>query len=290
LGRINVSLRRLGEPGIPPFLEAQVSGTIIYGEDHSAFCSLANSIVANTTFATSTVNCVVGADGSARCTGTLFFVDLTAPECSDVDVHIQNPRIDVYEGGFGGVPERRIATSGGARRGTLPLIRTYCTDTTGPCDPWFTFKRGRMKTAKGRRPSLSPEKWNASRIQIDQLQRLGERPLPPALEARISGTIVFGDDPTASCPLANTVSSGPFAAATMTCRTRRIGDGDCVGHPTLINPPPAACADVEHSIQNLQVDVYEGGFAGVDERWVASGGIGVFGKSPDCASGGAGCP
>lgn len=292
LGSIKVSLRRLGEPPIPTFLEAQVSGTIFYGADaaNGAVCSLANTTVANTTFATSTVNCFVVAEKSAAkisatCTGTLFFVDLTAPECSDVAVHIQNPRIDVYEGGFGGESERRIATSGGARRGKLPLIQAYCT--TGPCDPRFTFMRGRMKTAKGRRPSLSPEKWNASQIRIDKLQGVE---ISPSLEARLSGTIVFGNDPSASCPLANTVSSGPFATATMTCRTAGNGNGDCAGHPALINPPPPACADVEHTIQNLEVEVYEGGFIGVEERRIASGGIQVLGKSPDCASGGAGCP
>ena len=55
-------------------------------------------------FATSTMACVVGAAGAANCSGTLFFIDFTPPECSDVSQVIQDITIEVYEGGFVGVP------------------------------------------------------------------------------------------------------------------------------------------------------------------------------------------
>jgi hypothetical protein len=58
----------------------------------------------------------------------------------------------------------------------------------------------------------------------------------------------------------------------------------------FINFTAPACSDVTQVIQDLSVEVYEGGFVGVPEHLIAVFGMNILGKSPDCASGGAGCP
>jgi hypothetical protein len=70
-GNIRISsLQRLDGPLIPPFLEAQVSGTIFYGQDQNAI-ALANTVVSGP-FATSTMTCNLGppATPTARATSS----------------------------------------------------------------------------------------------------------------------------------------------------------------------------------------------------------------------------
>ena len=167
------------------------------------------------------------------------------------------------------------------------LAQAYCT--TGPCDPFFTFTGGAALIKRAKQPKLVSNR-KLGNIRINALQRLGGPAIPPFLEAQLSGTIYYGQDLNAACPLANTVVSGPFATSTMTCTVGAAGDANCKGNLFFINFTDPECSDVSQTIQDLDIEVYEGTFVGTPTRKIATAGINILGKSPDCASGGAGCP
>lgn len=167
------------------------------------------------------------------------------------------------------------------------MARAYCT--TGPCNPFFTFQGGATLVKRAKQPKLVSNR-KLGNIRINALQRLGGPTIPPFLDAQLSGTIYYGQDSNAVCGLANSVVSGPFATSTMTCTVGASGDANCKGNLFFIDFTDPQCSDVSQTIQNLSVEVYEGGFVGVPERRIAVAGMNILGKSPDCASGGAGCP
>jgi hypothetical protein len=169
------------------------------------------------------------------------------------------------------------------------LVRAYCT--TGPCDPFFTFQGGQVLLKRVKQPKLVSNR-KLGKVRINSLQRVGSGPaIPSYLEAQLSGTTFYGADVGPSnCPLANTIVSGPIATSTMSCVVGAAGDAGCSGNLFFIDFTPAACSDVSQVIQNLDLEVYEGTFVGTPERRIAVAGINILGKSPDCASGGSGCP
>lgn len=167
------------------------------------------------------------------------------------------------------------------------MARAYCT--TGPCNPFFTFQGGATLIKRVKQPKLVSNR-KLGNIRINALQRLGGPAIPPFLDARVSGTVFYGPDANAVCPLANTVVSGPFATSTMTCTVGAAGDANCKGNLFFINFTAAACSDVSQNIQDLEIEVYEAGGVGVPEKLIGVAGINILGKTPDCASGGAGCP
>lgn len=169
----------------------------------------------------------------------------------------------------------------------MRMIRAYCT--TGPCDPFFTFQGGATLIKRVKQPKLVSNR-KLGNVRINALQRLGGPAIPPFLEAQLSGTVFYGPDLNAACPLANTVVPGPFATSTMTCTISAAGDANCKGNLFFTDFTAAACSDVAQTIQDLSIEIYEAGFVGVPERRIAVSGINILGKSPDCASGGAGCP
>lgn len=176
-------------------------------------------------------------------------------------------------------------------RNTAPsrfrMAQAYCT--TGPCDPFFTFQGGAALVRRARQPKLVSDR-KLGNIRINALQRLGGPAIPTHLDAQLSGTTYYGPDLNAACALANTVVSGPLATSTMACSVGITGDANCKGNLFFINFTAPQCSDVSQTIQNPVIEIYEGGFVGVPERKIATAGITILGKSPDCASGGAGCP
>ncbi|MDX2170891.1 MAG: hypothetical protein SF182_27735 [Deltaproteobacteria bacterium] len=169
----------------------------------------------------------------------------------------------------------------------MRLSRAYCT--TGPCNPFFTFQGGSMLLKRGKQPKLVSNR-KIGNIRLNSLTRLGGPALPAFLEARLSGTTFYGADLNAACALANTSTSGPFATSTMNCVPSLAGTANCKGNLFFIDFTDPQCSDVSQNIQNLNVEVFEGGFVGVPERKIATFGVNILGKSPDCASGEAGCP
>ncbi len=169
----------------------------------------------------------------------------------------------------------------------LRMVRAHCT--TGPCNPFFTFQGGATLIKRAKQPKLVSNR-KLGNVRINALQRLGGPPIPPFLDARLSGTIFYGQDANAACALANTVVSGSFATSTMTCTVGAAGDANCKGNLFFTNFTDPECSDVAQTIQDVAIEIFEGGFVGVPERRVAQAGMNILGKSPDCASGGAGCP
>ena len=76
----------------------------------------------------------------------------------------------------------------------------------------------------------------------------------------------------------------------MTCAFGPAGDANCSGNIFFIDFTDPECSDVAQVIQNIDVEIFEGGFVGVPTRKIATAGMNILGRSPDCASGGAGCP
>lgn len=171
----------------------------------------------------------------------------------------------------------------------LRMVRAHCT--TGPCNPFFTFQGGATLIKRAKQPRMVTNK-KLGKVRVTTLQRIGVigPAIPAFLDARLSGTIFYGSDLDAVCPLANTVVSGEFASSTMACFVALNGTANCGGTLFFNNLTAPQCSDVAQVIQDLDIKVYEGGFVGVPERLVATGGMNILGKSPDCASGGAGCP
>jgi hypothetical protein len=173
------------------------------------------------------------------------------------------------------------------RSSRFSLVRAHCT--TGPCNPFFTFNGGRAVFTRAKQPKLVTNR-KLGKVRINGLTRLGAPPIPPNLEAEVSGTIFYGQDQNAICPLANTVVSGPFATSTMNCVLEASGSAVCAGQLFFTDFYPAACSDVSQVIQDVTIDVYLGTMVGSTSALIAQAGINILGKSPDCASGGAGCP
>jgi hypothetical protein len=128
------------------------------------------------------------------------------------------------------------------------------------------------------------------KVRINELQALGPPLIPATLDASVSGTIWYGADFNAVCPFANTIVPGEFATSTMTCVLGVDGNAKCSGNLFFTDFTPPECSDVSQVIQDVIVEIYEGGFAGVPTKRIADFGINILGKIPDCASGGAGCP
>ena len=112
------------------------------------------------------------------------------------------------------------------------MVRAYCT--TGPCDPFYTFAGGSTLIRRVKQPKpVTNRKFG--KIRINSLQALGPPPLPTTLDVEVSGTIFYGSDLNAVCPLANTVVTGPFGTSTMNCVPGAAGDANCSGNLFFID-------------------------------------------------------
>ena len=118
--------------------------------------------------------------------------------------------------------------------------------------------------------------------------------IPPVsnLSAVVSARVSYGSDANGDCPLANTqVVANPWATSSMVCEASGFDFfTSCAGQLHLAALVPPECADVDIIMENMSTEVYEVGFVGDLARLVARDGHAVPGKSPDCASGGIGCP
>ncbi len=169
------------------------------------------------------------------------------------------------------------------------MVRAFCT--TGPCNPFFTLRGGSTLIKRAKQPKLVTNR-KFGRVSIYGLEPLGGVPVPSTLEAQVSGTRNYGADVDggAACLLSGSSVSGLFATSTMTCTVRADGIASCRGDLFFVDSTPSECSDVDLTVHDLSVEVYEGGFVGTPERLIGTGGMHIMGKAPDCASGGSGCP
>jgi hypothetical protein len=114
-----VALRAVSPPQTG--LQARLSATLSYGPDPNLDCPEANSQVVVNPWATSSLTCIpAGFAFWAPCAGEVRLTSVTAPECADVDVIVENIAAEVYENGFVGDLTHRIARDGLAIGGRSP--------------------------------------------------------------------------------------------------------------------------------------------------------------------------
>jgi hypothetical protein len=167
----------------------------------------------------------------------------------------------------------------------IRLVHAQCT--TGPCVSAFDFARGDVQIRRVKMPKPVNDR-RFGRIKISGLDA-GLGTFPSGLEARISGRRIFGSDPDGDCPMANTETTGDFGFSNLECKLSAFNVGRCLGTLVFNGLLPPQCSDVRQTIQDLNVSVYLQGMVGNPAGLLATLGVGVVGKVPDCDSGGSGC-
>jgi len=164
------------------------------------------------------------------------------------------------------------------------LVQAQCT--TGPCHPTLSFRGGQGKFITPRQPKAVTSRL-IGKIKLNGLTSVSI----PSLDVEVEGTRLYGDDPDSDCPLANTQTTGVFASSTMSCNPNIFAnESGCRGKLFVGALTPPQCSDVSVYTQDIRVRVYQGGFAGVQNRLIATDGLATLGRFPDCDSGGNGCP
>lgn len=103
---------------IPPRanLSAAMSARVSYGTDPNGNCPLANTQAVLNPWATSSLTCTESSYSFfsfyTGCRGDLNLVALVPPECSDVDLIVEDIRTEVFEAGMVGVTASLIARDG----------------------------------------------------------------------------------------------------------------------------------------------------------------------------------
>jgi hypothetical protein len=164
------------------------------------------------------------------------------------------------------------------------LVQAQCT--TGPCHPFLTFIRGSGKINNVRQPKPVGNRF-FGKVKITGVTSgsLSQ------LDAEIVGRRIYGDDPDSDCALANTQTTGVFGTSTMICRGNTFtNESKCGGKLFFDLLTPGECSAVPVHTEDIRVNVYQEGFAGVETKLIATNGAFSLGKTPDCDSGGTGCP
>ncbi len=165
------------------------------------------------------------------------------------------------------------------------MVRAFCT--TGPCNPNIDFQSGGANIKKMKQPKPLAKR------KIGQIRMLGVQstPLPSSLEARVTARFVYDTvDPDGDCPVLGSDSLQTLATSSMFCKPsggRATCGGDLLVPIGLFDP---RCTDVRVTLLDIDVEVFEFGMVGIDTSKVATQGISIIGREPDCSSGGAGCP
>lgn len=180
----------------------------------------------------------------------------------------------------------QLRGSSGAR---LPMARAMCT--TGPCAPMFNFQTGRAQFKRLRQPNVLARR-DIGIVRLDRLWTSGP-PLPTELDGLLRARVAYANvDPDGNCPEIGSVVTQTIATSSMRCQqagpTRSNCRGRLVLNPTVISNPN--CTDVHVAISEMTIEVFEAGGVGDDTKLIARNGALVTGKTPDCNSGGAGCP
>ena len=165
------------------------------------------------------------------------------------------------------------------------MVRAFCT--TGPCNPGVTFESGSAHINRLKQPKP------VSKRKIGRVRLLGvsSAPLPSALEAEVTARMIYDTvDPDGDCPDLGSDSVEILATSSMFCQ-QKPGNATCGGDLlTPIGFVDPRCTDVRVTMHDLKIEVYEFGMVGTETARVATQGVSLVGKLPDCSSGGSGCP
>ena len=162
---------------------------------------------------------------------------------------------------------------------------------TGPCNPAYDFRAGsaQFKRLKQPRPLTRRE---IGKLRLDGVSFTGPG-LPSTLDGVVTARVNYdGVDPDSDCASVGGDSTFVVATSSLACSqggsTTTSCRGDMVLSSGFLDDPN--CTDVQVYISDIVVEVFEDGGAGVNTQKIARNGALLTGKTPDCDSGGAGCP
>jgi hypothetical protein len=184
------------------------------------------------------------------------------------------------------------ATADAQTKGTavsrLRFARAICT--TGPCNPFFNFRAGSIQIKRAKQPRPLTDRI-FGRMRVDGLTSSGP-PLPASLDGVVTARLIYDTDPDSDCVAAGTDTVQAIGTSSLNCTPGGLGAvqcrGDIVFNAGVLDDPN--CTDVQVYAQDMTFDVYEDGGVGVDASRIARGGAVILGQTPDCNSGGSGCP
>ncbi len=185
--------------------------------------------------------------------------------------------------------EPTLAQEKGTAASRLRMARAMCT--TGPCNPSFNFRGGsaQFKRLKQPRPMTDRE---IGRLRLDGVSSSGPS-LPASLDGVVTARVNFdATDPDLDCAAAGSDATQVIATSSLSCKQKGATTVSCRGDLVLVNGflDDPDCTDVQLFISDVVVEVYEDGGVGDDAQKIAQNGALVVGKTPDCDSGGSGCP
>jgi len=174
---------------------------------------------------------------------------------------------------------------------TVRLAMATAMCTTGPCAPAFNFRGGFTAFKKPRQPKLLTRR-EIGVMRLDGVSSSGP-PLPTSLDGVVTARVVFSStDPDSDCGDTGSDSVQTIATSSLKCRQKGPSSTSCRGTLVLggavFNDPD--CTDVRVFLTDVVTEVYEDGGVGDDSKKIAQNGALMTGKTPDCNSGGPGCP
>ncbi len=181
------------------------------------------------------------------------------------------------------------AQTKGTGASRVRLARAMCT--TGPCNPSFNFRGGSVLFRRLKQPKPMANR-EIGRIRLDGVSSSGP-PLPASLDGVVTARVNFdATDPDVDCASVGGDTTQVIATSSLSCKQKGATSVSCRGDMVLSNGvlDDPDCTDVQLYVTEVVVEVYEDGGAGTDTKKIAQNGALVTGKTPDCDSGGSGCP
>ncbi len=169
------------------------------------------------------------------------------------------------------------------------MARAMCT--TGACNPFYNFKGGSALFKKIKQPKPLTRR-EIGRLRVDGVSSNGPA-LPTSLDGVVTARVNYGPvDPDADCAGIGTDVTQVVATSSMFCTQKSATSTSCRGEIVLVPGvlDDINCTDTQLYMSEILVEVFEDGGVGNDAKKIAQNGILATGKSPDCDSGGSGCP
>jgi hypothetical protein len=175
--------------------------------------------------------------------------------------------------------------------GSVRLAMAQAMCTTGPCSPAFNFRGGHVAFKKLKQPKPLVRR-EIGLLRLDGLYSAGP-PLPTDLDGVVTARVNYAAiDPDSDCVAAGSDTTQTIATSSMTCRQRSATTASCRGAvvlvPGVFSDPN--CTDVQVFLSDVVVEVFEDDGVGDESKRLARNGALMTGKTPDCDSGGSGCP
>lgn len=181
------------------------------------------------------------------------------------------------------------AQNKGTATARMRMARAMCT--TGPCNPAFNFRAGSVQFKRLKQPKPMTKR-DYGRLRLDGISSSGP-PLPASLDGVVTARVNYdGVDPDTDCAFTGDDGVQVIGTSSLSCTSGGPGTTSCRGDIVL----PAGfldtddCTDVQVFITDVVVEVFEDGGVGDDSQKIAQNGALMTGATPDCNSGGAGCP